>query len=40
MHNIKGNFDKILQTIKSFNLNDFDADGNAFKVVGGHSSLI
>src|SRR5690606_10270146 len=32
MHNIKGNFDKIFQTIKSFNLNDFDADGNVPKV--------
>jgi hypothetical protein len=32
MHNIKGNFDKIFQTIKSFNLNDFDANGNVPKV--------
>lgn len=32
MHNIKGNFDKIFQTIKSFNLNDFDADSNVPKL--------
>ena len=28
MHNIKDNFDKILQTIKSFSINDFDGSGN------------
>ena len=28
MHNIKNNFDKILQTIKSFPINDFDGSGN------------
>lgn len=31
MHNIKTNFDKILQTIKSLELNDFDAEGNLFR---------
>jgi hypothetical protein len=32
MHNIKGNFDKIFQTIKSMQLKDFDKDGNISKV--------
>jgi len=32
MHNIKGNFDKIYQTIKSLQLKDFDVDGNVKKV--------
>jgi len=31
MHNIKSNFDKIHQTIKSLNLNVFDANGNVSK---------
>ncbi len=32
MHNIKGNFDKIFQTIKSLQIKDFDVDGNVKKV--------
>jgi hypothetical protein len=32
MHNIKINFDKILQTIKSLDLNDFDENGNIKRV--------
>ena len=28
MHNIKSNFDKVLQTIKSLNIPDFDRNGN------------
>ena len=31
MHNIKRNFDKIHQTIKSLNLPDFDTGGNVRK---------
>ena len=31
MHNIKDNFDKILQTIKSFKMDDFDLAGNVNK---------
>jgi hypothetical protein len=32
MHNIKGNFDKIYQAIKSLQLKDFDLEGNVKKV--------
>lgn len=32
MHNIKRNFDKIHQVIKSLNLTDFDTDGNIKKI--------
>ena len=32
MHNIKNNFDKILQTIKSLEINDFDEFGNVKRV--------
>ena len=38
MHNIKSNFDKVLQTNKSLNFSDFKADDNILKP--GISSLI